>query len=125
VSHSAQEIFDSADPTTNIFAALNTARDALNANDDAAIHTAMDGFAKTATYLNSQLSFYGTVQNRIAEATDFGQTFQTQLGTQISGLEDADLTQSILELNQSQTQQQAALQARGRLPRTTLFDFLA
>jgi flagellar hook-associated protein 3 FlgL len=125
VSHTAQEIFDSNDPTTNVFATLNAARNALAANDDAAIQTAVGAFSKTGGYLNSQLSFYGRVQNRVAEATEFGQTFQTQLQTQISGLEDADLTSAILELNQGLIQQQAALEARARIPRTTLFDFLA
>jgi len=49
---------------------------------------------------------------------------ETQLKTQIGNLDDADLTQAILDLTQSQTQQQAALQSRAMLPRTTLFDFL-
>jgi hypothetical protein len=34
------------------------------------------------------------------------------------------LTGSILQLNQSQTQEQAALQSEAQIPRTTLFDFL-
>ena len=124
VSQTAQTIFDSADPTTNVFATLNAARNALASNNDAGIQAAVAAFPKVGTYLNSQLALYGTAQNRVAEATDFGQTLQTQLQTQISGLEDADLTQQILELNQGQTQQQAALESRARLPRTTLFDFL-
>jgi flagellin-like hook-associated protein FlgL len=48
----------------------------------------------------------------------------TQLQTQISGLQDADETQSILQLTQAQTEQQAALQSFQQIPRTTLFDFL-
>jgi flagellin-like hook-associated protein FlgL len=47
------------------------------------------------------------------------------LTTSISGIEDADMAQSITELNQAQLQQQAALQSRGKVPRTTLFDYLA
>jgi len=43
----------------------------------------------------------------------------------LSGIEDADLTKSITELNQANLQQQAALQSRARIPRTTLFDYLA
>jgi flagellin-like hook-associated protein FlgL len=74
--------------------------------------------------LNQQLAFYGNVQNKVAQATDFASTQQTQLQTQISNLQDADLTASILQLNQAQTQEQAALQAEARVPRTTLFDFL-
>ena len=124
VSRTAQQIFDSADPTTNVFGILNAARNALAANDDTAIHAAQAAFAKGGEYLSGQLAFYGTAQNRVAEAATFGQTLQVQLESQISGIQDADLTQAILELNQGQTHQQAALESRARIPRTTLFDFL-
>jgi flagellar hook-associated protein 3 FlgL len=125
VSRTAQEIFDSPNAAENVFAALNGARNALAANDDAAIQAAQDAFVTAGDYLNSQLAFYGTAQNKVDEATSFGQTLQTQLQTQIASLQDADLTQAILELNQAQTQQQAALESRARIPRITLFDFLA
>jgi flagellar hook-associated protein 3 FlgL len=124
VSLTAQQIFDSADPATNVFSTIEAVREALLANDDTAIQNATQALTKAGAYLNSQLSFYGMTQNKIAEATDFGQNLQTQLQTQISSLQDADLTDAILELQQGQTQQQAALESRVRLPRTTLFDYL-
>lgn len=124
VALDAQQIFDSADPTTNVFGAIQNLSAALKANDSAAIQTANDGLAKVGEYLNSQLAFYGTTQNRVANAIDFGKTLQVQLQAQIASLGDADLTQAILELNQAATQQQAALQSRARIPRTTLFDYL-
>jgi flagellar hook-associated protein 3 FlgL len=125
VALTAQTIFDSADPTTNVFQAVQAVRSALNANDDAAIQTAYSGLSKVASYLNSQLATYGTVQNKVANATDFGQTLQLQLQTQISGIQDADLTQSIIQLQQGQIQEQAALQTQAQIPRKTLFDYLA
>jgi flagellar hook-associated protein 3 FlgL len=125
VSRTAQEIFDSTDPTTNVFGALVSLRSALLANDDAAVLASADAMPKVGEYLNSQLAFYGTTQNRVAEASDFGQNLQVQLRTQLASLQDADLTAAILELNQTQTQQQASLQSRGRIPRSTLFDYLA
>lgn len=124
VALDAQQIFDSTDPTTNVFKAIENLSTALKANDSAAIQTANDGLSKVGEYLNQQLAFYGTTQNKVANATNFGNTLQVQLQTQISNLEDADLTQAILELNQAGTQQQAALQSRAKIPRTTLFDYL-
>ncbi len=124
VSHTAQQIFDSTDPATNVFGALTNLRDALLSNDDTAITTAVDGLKVVGDHLNSELAFYGTTQNTVAAAQDFGQRLQVQLKTQISGLEDADLSQAILELNQGKVQQQAALNSRSQLPQTTLFDFL-
>jgi flagellar hook-associated protein 3 FlgL len=125
VALTAQQIFDSTDPTTNVFASIQNLSAALRANDSAAIQTAADGLSKVGEYLNSELAAYGNTPNKVTEATNFGQTLQVQLQTQISNLQDADLTQAILDLTQGQTQQQAALQSRARLPRTTLFDYLA
>lgn len=125
ISETAQTIFDSSDPTTNVFSAITNLQTALANNDTAAIQTANAGLSKIGDYLNQQLAFYGNVQDKVAQATDYASTQQTQLQTQISNLQDADLTSSILTLNQDQTQEQAALQSEARIPRTTLFDFLA
>jgi flagellar hook-associated protein 3 FlgL len=124
VSLTAQTIFDSADPTTNVFQSIVAVQSALNANDNTALQTAITGLTSAATYLNTQLAFYGTVQDKVAEATDYGSTLQTQLQTQISNIQDADLTQSILQLQQGQTQEEAALETEAQIPRKTLFDFL-
>jgi flagellin-like hook-associated protein FlgL len=124
VSRTAQEIFDSTDPAKNVFFAIQTLSSALRANDRAAVATAFDGLAHVSEHLNAELAFYGTTQNKVAAAVDFGQTQRTQLHTQIANLEEADLTQAILDLTQSQTQQQAALQSRAMVPRRTLFDYL-
>lgn len=124
VALTAQTIFDSADPMSNVFKTIQDLRTALLANDPAAIQPAFGALSKPAQYLSNQLAAYGATQDRILEATDFGSNLQVQLKTQVSNLEDADLTDAVLQLNQAQVQQQAALQARARIPRTTLFDFL-
>jgi len=125
VSLTAQQIFDSADPTANVFGALNGLITGLQNNDQAAIQTSMDGLGKVAQYINNQLAFYGTTQDKIASATDFAASQQTALKVQISGIQDADMTASILDMTQMQTQQQAALTSQAQMPRKTLFDFLA
>ena len=65
----------------------------------------------SGAYLNTQLASYGNLQNQVTSSLDFSKNRQTQLVTAISGIEDADLAQSITELNQAQLQQQAALQS--------------
>jgi flagellar hook-associated protein 3 FlgL len=124
VAHTAQDIFDSSTPGANVFANLTALRDGLITNDEAAIRTALDGMTTVGDHLNSELASYGSFQNSLRNALDFGQNLQLQLRTQIGGLEDADATEAILELNQGQVQQQAALTSRAQMPRTTLFDFL-
>jgi flagellar hook-associated protein 3 FlgL len=124
VGLTAQQIFDSADPTTNVFSAIENLSAALKTNNSPAIQAAASVLPTVGDYLNQQLASYGNMQNKVAHATSFGQTLETQLKAEISNLQDADVTQSILEMTQASTQEQAALQARAHLPRTTLFDYL-
>jgi flagellar hook-associated protein 3 FlgL len=125
VALTAQQIFDSTDPTTNVFSSIENLSTALQNNNSAAIATAFDGLANVSSYLNSQLAFYGNTQDKVADATNFGNTLQVQLQTQISNLQDANAAQSILNMTQDQTQEQAALESEASLPHKTLFDYLA
>jgi flagellar hook-associated protein 3 FlgL len=124
LGRTAQEIFDSAVPEDNAFAALTALRDALLADDETAVRTALDGLGRVEAHLNSQLAYYGALQNQILEAREFGDNLRLQLRSQISEIEDADLSEAILDLNQTQIQQEAALRARASVPRTSLFDYL-
>ena len=124
VALTAQQIFDSWDPSTNVFTALENLSSALASNNTAAIQTSLNGLPKIAQYLNSQLEFYGNVQDQLAYATTNAQTLQVQQQTQVANLQDADAAQSIMELTQAQTQEQATVQSEAQLPRQTLFNFL-
>lgn len=121
----AQQIFDSNDSTTSVFGAINQLITALNNNDQAGVQTVESGLSNVAQYLNEKLAFYGNTQDQIASATTEAQSQQTSIQTQISSLQDTDMTETITDLTQAQTQEQAAMQSWGQVPRTTLFDFLA
>ena len=125
IALTAQQIFDSADPSTNVFSALENLSTALSTNNASAIQTSLNGLPAVSQYLNTELAFYGNVQDQLSAATTYAQTLQTQQQADVANLQDADVTQSILELTQAQTQQQAALQSEGQLPRSTLFNFLS
>jgi len=124
VAESAQDIFDAPGSNDNVFMAISNLRSALLNNDSAGVNTALSQVNSADTYLNNQLAFYGTVQDRVASAINYSSQYDTQLKTQLSAIQDADETQSIIDLNQAQTQQQAALAAEGQIPRTSLFNFL-
>jgi flagellar hook-associated protein 3 FlgL len=125
VALTAQQIFDSTDPSTNVFTSLENLSTALASNNTAAIQTSLNGLPAVSEYLNTQLAFYGNVQDQLTASTSYGQTLQTQQQADVANLQDADVTQSIEELTQAQTQQQAALQSDALLPRSTLFNFLS
>lgn len=125
VGQTAAEVFDSATLEENVFATLSALRDAFLDNDEGAARLALEALTPAGDHLNGSLSLYGTFQNKVRGADEFGKNLQLQLRVQIGNLEDADLTEAILEMNQAQTQQQAALTSRAQMPRTTLFDFFA
>jgi len=129
VAKTAGEIFDHRNPddsvaNDNVFAALNSLRVALQANDTAAITAALAKLQASADYLNQKLASYGNAQNLVAAAIDSTNKLQTRWTVRLSELRDTDQTAAILELNQAHAGAQAALSAEGQRPRTSLFDFL-
>jgi flagellar hook-associated protein 3 FlgL len=125
VALTAQTIFDSPDAQQNVFTSISNLMQALSNNDDTGINSALSDVQTSDTYLNQQLAFYGTVQDRVTSSLNFGQNYTTQLQTQLSGIEDANEAEDITDLTQAQTQLQAALMSESKLPQTSLFDFLA
>ena len=124
IALTAQQIFDSSNGQTNVFGSITSLIQGLEANNDTQINSAVSDVQSADTFLNQQLAFYGTVQDRVAGALSFGQNYTVQLQTQLSGVQDADEASAITNMTQAQTQLQAALQSEAQLPRTTLFDFL-
>ena len=89
------------------------------------INSAVANVQSASDHLGVAQGFYGSVQNRIQDASNFGQSYDLQLKTQLSQKVDADITAAAMELTQGTVQLQAAFQMQAKMPRTTLFDFLA
>jgi flagellin-like hook-associated protein FlgL len=122
----AQTIFDSPDATQNVFTSINNLRETLlNGGSAASVTGALADVQTSDTYLNQQLAFYGNVQDEVASASNDAQNNETQLQTQLSGIQDADEAAAITQLTEGQTAQQAALVSRAQLPKTTLFDYIS
>lgn len=141
LSRTAQEIFDSSEAGKNVFAAVNALRLALAtgptvppgdpdyqaqcAAQTAAIGDALLAVRSARDHLSAELAHAGVVQNRVDNAIEFAGKLELRERTALSNLQDADIAAAALELSQAQTHQQAALQARAMLPKTSLFDYLA
>jgi flagellar hook-associated protein 3 FlgL len=125
VALTAQQIFDSSNAQQNVFTSISSLQQALLNNDTSGVNSALSDVQTADQYLNQQLAWYGTVQDHVASSLNYCQNYQTQLQTQLSGIQDADETSAITDLVQAQTQLQAALESRAQIPRTSLFDFLA
>jgi flagellar hook-associated protein 3 FlgL len=129
-TQTAQTIFDDQDASgnpsaDNVFAALNSLRIALLNNDQTGITNSITSLNAASLHLNNMEAFYGGVENRIQDANTFAQNYETQLKTEISNIQDADIPTAATELTQGNIQLQAAFQMQGQMPSHTLFDYLA
>jgi flagellar hook-associated protein 3 FlgL len=131
VALTAQQIFDAKNPdgtpaSGNVFAAIQNLETALTNNDTAGITAAADSLQSASSYLNDQLAFYGEVENRVSEATDLAQKFQTQQQTELSNLQDTNVAATATELSQLQVQQEASMSAEANIQQMkNLFSYLA
>jgi flagellar hook-associated protein 3 FlgL len=124
IGKTAEEIFDNPNPASNVFAATNSLRVALLADDTPAIQTALANVTTALTHLNSALASYGTSQSQVDEAVNVAAQMELRLRTQLSEMQEADLTESITELEQVQFHLETAMTVHGSIPRRSLFDFL-
>jgi flagellar hook-associated protein 3 FlgL len=131
VALTAQQIFDAKNPdgtpaSGNVFAAVQNLETALTNNDTAGITAAAGSLQSASSYLNDQLAFYGEVENRVTEATDLAQKFQTQQQTELGNLQDTDVAATATELSQLQVQQEASMSAEANVEQMkNLFSYLA
>jgi len=131
VAKTAQEIFDAqnsggAPAAGNVFAAVNSLLTSLRNNDQTGISNSLDQLHSADQYLNDQLAFYGTAEDRVSNVVDLAQKFQTQEQQNLSQLRDADIPSLAIQLNQNQVQQQAALSVESSLLQTkNLFSYIA
>jgi flagellar hook-associated protein 3 FlgL len=103
---------------------LISLRDALTAEDPAAVHAAADNLHGSEDNLLFAISGVGAVQTRLeADSTQNSARF-TDLGTLISQDADADLAQTVVKFQQAQTAYQAALQSGAQVMHLSLLDYL-
>ncbi|HEY1206249.1 MAG: flagellin [Bryobacteraceae bacterium] len=91
----------------------------------AAITNALSELSQASGQMNQQLAFYGTVQDRLSDATSTAATLQANQQAQLSAYTDADIPTEAIDLTQANTQIDAAMSAFAKLPTTTLFNYLA
>jgi flagellin-like hook-associated protein FlgL len=125
ISLSADEIFDNADPSKNVFQAINSLRLGLQADDQDAITAALEQITSAQAHLNSSLAYYGAVQNQVLEATEFAYQQELRLNTRICEIEEVDSVEAFLELNAATYQQSVALAVKAEDKPTSLFDYIA
>ncbi len=128
-SLTAQQIFDdrNSDGTyadDNVFQALNNLYNALMSGSSDAVAGTISNLQAASVHLNSMQSFYGEVEDRVQSAQTFVNSYGTQLQTEISNIQDADIPTAVMEMTQASTAEEASLQMEAKMPQSTLFDYL-
>ncbi len=124
IAMTAKDIFDNTAAGQSVLQSLEDLRLGLLAGNLGEINTANADLATSATHLGSVQTFYGTAESTISSALDLASKSELTLQTQQSDLTSADMARAITVEQTAQTQQQALLSMRAKMPRGSLFDLL-
>ncbi len=124
IAMTATDIFNNGTAGKSVLQSLEDLRQGLLSGDDSAILAANGRLASSASHLGTVQSFYGTAESNITSALDVASKSELSLQSEQSDLTDADLAQAITAELSAQTQQQAVLSMRAKMPRGSLFDML-
>jgi flagellar hook-associated protein 3 FlgL len=113
-----------AGPDGDLFAVLDRLQTAIGANDPVAIGTEHARFDSASKRLASAAAEIGTRASRIDNLRTRAAADEAALRERLSGLEDADLAEALLNVRSSENAYNAALQAAGRVLPASLLDYL-
>jgi flagellar hook-associated protein 3 FlgL len=99
-------------------------RDALNTGDAATVKTQATPLQGSEDDLINMISGQGALQQRIDVEITQNSTRYSDLAEQISREADADLSQTVVQLTQTQNAYQAALMSAGKILNQSLLDYL-
>lgn len=103
---------------------LGSLRDALNANDTAAIQSALDDVITGRDFAIDTTAEVGVKAERLAEMSSQFAELRIRNEAHRSGIQDADIAETISNLQRSQTGLQAAMQAVASLYQNSLLNYL-
>jgi flagellar hook-associated protein 3 FlgL len=130
VSRSAHTIFDDRDSLgnateNNVFHAMHSLGLALENDNQADVEAAAGLITTALEHLGRQTTFYGHLQNRVEDAINLNKSSLIGRKKELGLAQDTDMAAAIVELNLASVHHEAALGAQAKMPRTSLFDYLA
>jgi len=108
----------------NLFDSLIRLKQAIGANDPAAIRLESENLQGTTDYFNAQVSDVGIRQNHLKSQGEIFSQVSLDLQNQLGDLENVDYNKAILELQQKQTAYNVALSAAAQISKVSLLDYL-
>lgn len=116
--------FASAGGPPGVLDALTTLRDALSANDPAAVRASLDELEGARGLTTASLGQVGAQQSRLDSAVDGLQARADTVEGLLGDTENADLTESIVDLQLQRTAYERSLEVVSGVLRVSLLDVL-
>ncbi len=116
-----QDLFEGAQ---NVFTSLISLRDALNGNNIDGIRSSITDMRVARDKISEVRGVLGSRSERVEVQRSLLERFEVNLTSSLSITEDADLSETVLNLQQAQTIFQSALIAGQSVFQPTLLDFL-
>ncbi len=110
--------------TAGVTESLGALRDALDADDTAAIEAALADVITARDFVIDLTAEVGVKADRLSDMSSQFAELQIRNEAHRSGIQDADMAQTISDLQRSQTGLQAAMQAVASLYQNTILNYL-
>ncbi len=108
----------------NVFHATIAVREAIIAEDNSAMITAMEQLEDSMKELFSAMASSGNRQKKLELTRDNLETAEVNLRSHISQSEDVDLTEAILQFNAQELGFRAALESSSRIMSLSILDYV-
>ena len=116
-----RDLFEGAQ---NVFSAFLNLRDSVNTYNVVGIRESITDLEAASEKVSDVRGVLGARTNRVELSRALLERFEVSLNSSLGDAEDADLAQTVLDLQSEQTKFTAALMAGGSILQQSLFDFL-
>lgn len=110
--------------SSGLFDALGNLKKALEDNDQAGISAQVTALKSSSDVLNNQLADIGARDIRLDDRQEILEQTISDFQTRLSDVEDADISEVLIELKSKELAYQAALLSSARMNELTLMDYL-
>lgn len=120
IGKNGQELF----VDSKFFDSLIRLKEAIENNDTTAIRQEANTLQDIQDFFNAQISDIGIRQSRILDKQDILDGLKLNFENQIAELENADMTQALLEVQERQNAYEVALAAAGKVMQVSLLNYI-
>lgn len=124
VGSDGEAVFGTTDESNDIFKTLNDLKTALTGNNVSGIQDAMTRLGNHFDHISSKISDLGSKMIRLEVKENILRDMDIANTERLSNIEDADITEAIMDLKAKELAYQAALASSARIMQLSLLDYI-